>query len=134
MSEIKKTDYCSCCKVKNVSLMKYATNKNRTVQYHYCRKCTREKMLLYYHTAAGGKNMRDSSYRSIEKHRIKQNARVRVYQRLKRGVLKKPKTCEECGLVGYVQAHHIDYEKDIIEWICSDCHTFRHKNTATKFA
>lgn len=42
---------------------------------------------------------------------------------LKVGILERPSSCEECGDVRFVVAHHDDYEHPLdVRWLCRPCH------------
>ena len=50
---------------------------------------------------------------------------------LQRGRLRKPSTCECCGMKRKLEAHHHrGYERENwlnVEWLCNPCHAARHK-------
>lgn len=45
------------------------------------------------------------------------------------GKLQRPQQCDECGARSdSIEAHHPDYDKPLeVEWLCSACHTDRHR-------
>ena len=50
-------------------------------------------------------------------------ARAAVYRAVRRGVLRRPNRCSECGAEGPVQGHHIDYMRPLeVVWLCRRCH------------
>lgn len=37
--------------------------------------------------------------------------------------IKRPDTCQRCGIAGRIEAHHADYSKPLeVEWLCKPCH------------
>lgn len=57
-----------------------------------------------------------------------------VWDRVKAGKIKRPQTCEQCGLVtktkdgrSGIVAHHCDYNKPLdVMWLCYKCHSDWH--------
>jgi len=46
-----------------------------------------------------------------------------VRQAIKRGELKRPDACSQCGSAGRVQAAHYDYSRPLdVRWLCIPCH------------
>jgi hypothetical protein len=44
------------------------------------------------------------------------------------GKLVKPNACTECGRIGNVDGHHIDYSKPLeVVWLCRICHMKKHR-------
>ncbi len=64
-----------------------------------------------------------------KRDRIKENAKRRAKDALKRGVLVKPANCQQCGKKTVVlHKHHADYLKPLdVEFLCVDCHAARHR-------
>lgn len=47
---------------------------------------------------------------------------------LRRGEIRRPNRCENCGWERPIQAHHPDYSKPLfVHWLCSDCHGVTHR-------
>lgn len=47
---------------------------------------------------------------------------------IKRGQIKKPKNCSECGSTRLIQGHHHDYSKPYdVKWLCQACHGKQHR-------
>jgi hypothetical protein len=48
------------------------------------------------------------------------------------GKIVKPLRCERCGAKRRLHGHHDDYTKSLeVQWLCSVCHTARHKEIGT---
>jgi len=93
-----------------------------------CRTCNTERCKRYRKTKQGKVKIKEAVYRSIKKHKQKQEARVLLNLCVSRGIILKPKKCEECGNAKKLQAHHPDYSKPIsVLWLCMNCHCFIHK-------
>lgn len=46
-----------------------------------------------------------------------------VTQAIRKGLLVRPDTCEECGKVGRIDAAHADYARLLdVRWLCRSCH------------
>ena len=55
-------------------------------------------------------------------------AHYAVARALRSGRLVRPDTCEICGRLGQVEAHHPDYTRHLdVEWLCRICHACRTK-------
>lgn len=54
-------------------------------------------------------------------------ARQQVFTAIRTGKLERPTTCQACGGLGAVEAHHDDYSKPLeVEWLCVPCHKQTH--------
>lgn len=66
------------------------------------------------------------STKPVDKMTIKEFARYRVECAVRRGKLKKPESCEECGLPippERLHGHHADYSRPLdVQWLCYKCH------------
>lgn len=50
-----------------------------------------------------------------------------INMRIRRGLLRRPDRCSECGQEARVDGHHEDYDKPYeVEWLCRSCHMKRH--------
>lgn len=62
-----------------------------------------------------------------DKNKIKMKAHWAVRSAIKKGKLVRPYTCEKCGSIEPIQAHHDDYSKPLeVRWLCQPCHRKRH--------
>lgn len=44
------------------------------------------------------------------------------------GRINKPQTCESCGVMGRITAHHENYSKPLdVKWLCYECHGALHR-------
>lgn len=71
-------------------------------------------------------------------------ARTLVAKAIRKGLLVRSRTCQQCGAVGRPgkgrgmhkihtepEAHHNDYTKPLqVEWLCKRCHSKRHQTRA----
>ena len=93
-----------------------------------CRPCNTERARKYQSTEAGATNRRNAVYRNARRNPIKHNARHLVKYHRDVGNIERPTTCEKCGLIAKVYAHHPDYSQPLlIHWLCMDCHCSVHK-------
>lgn len=61
--------------------------------------------------------------RNPEFMRLKKKVRWLVSCAVKRGDLIKPDSCQECGNIGEIEAHHDDYNRPLdVRWLCLECH------------
>ena len=52
---------------------------------------------------------------------------------IKKGIIKKPKLCPECGSNRKIEAHHHDYTKPLeVIWLCCACHRILHQGKTEK--
>src|SRR5580698_1884754 len=71
-----------------------------------------------------------------KKHREKHVANNIVWRYIGYGKLVRPSSCQRCGRISAIHAHHHDYSKPLdVEWLCIYCHELIHhgppeKNTA----
>lgn len=53
----------------------------------------------------------------------KRSAQSQLRYAVKTGKIARANSCQECGAVGKVEAHHPDYSKPLrVEWLCKSCH------------
>lgn len=59
-----------------------------------------------------------------ERARISKQATDKVLKAIRRGMLTRPNTCEECGVVAArIEAAHADYSQPLaVRWLCLPCH------------
>lgn len=83
---------------------------------YYCKNCRKEQE----------KRNRKYERRAVNiPHKLK--ARKDVQIAVQRGILVKPKVCEQCKQPNYVYGHHPDYSKPLdVIWLCRECHTKVH--------
>ena len=59
--------------------------------------------------------------------RIISSIEARAYYAVKKGLIKRLRYCERCGVSGKMIGHHNDYTKPLnIEWLCRRCHSRLH--------
>lgn len=76
----------------------------------YCRPCTRAYVLAWRQRFPG-----------------RREAHAAVATALKNGELQRQTTCEHCGIVERMLAHHEDYARPLdVTWLCDHCHAMRH--------
>ena len=74
----------------------------------------------------GGISASQSVMNSRRKHPERNRARRAVSSAIKRGMLTRPKHCNDCGLESYCEAHHESYDKPLnVMWLCRKCHEQR---------
>lgn len=62
----------------------------------------------------------------IERNPEKTAAHSAVRRAVERGDLVRPASCQDCGVIGAVHAHHPDHSKLLdVEWLCPRCHAGR---------
>lgn len=119
-------DYCSTCKIKNVSLVKYA--KKKYTQYYLCTKCNNTRIKKYRKTKTGYKISYNALKRSIKKYPEKQLARNLLNKAVSVGKKSKPSVCGTCQQGGRIEGHHKDYSKPLdVTWLCTSCHANYHR-------
>jgi hypothetical protein len=68
---------------------------------------------------------------SANRNPVKERARRILREAVRRGVVRKPANCQDCGAMvdsRKLGAHHSDYSKPLdVEWLCSLCHGVRHR-------
>lgn len=73
-------------------------------------------------------------YRAANQRRVRTErdvARGQLNNAVRRGILQRPTTCEQCGRAAKITAHHPDYSKPLeVEWLCYECHGTRHRRAA----
>lgn len=122
-----KEKYCSRCKAVGTEMVNHAKGRDGT-QYYYCRECNTSQARRYRETKKGKENIYRAVYKSIDKLRYKQDARLLVRDAVFSGLLSKPVVCEHCCIEKKLNAHHEDYSKPLqVLWLCVSCHFARHR-------
>lgn len=116
--------YCNRCKTRVGPFVKVAKSNrpSKTIQYYSCNPCNTARFKAYY--SKNKKKVRSIIYKSIKKHKDKQNARVQLNYHVRAGNIKKPTSCPLCDDTNKrIEAHHTDYSKPLdVMWMCSSCH------------
>ena len=102
-------------------------------QYYRCNKCNRERMRAYMNTKKGKERVYSSLYKSMKKHKEKQNARLVLLYHIKHGNILRPSSCIKCERECKPHGHHKDYKKPLdVIWVCRRCHMDIHKLLRSK--
>lgn len=119
---------CKECSKKDIK-------KNTELKSEYYRLYDKERSMLPHRVKARKEYSKSEKGKEIinrAKKKWKQNniekiaAHTILGNRLAQGRIMK-KDCESCG-EGNTQAHHHDYSKPLdVVWLCSKCHSFKHK-------
>jgi len=127
----KKDGVSSKCKICKATYRKvyYQKNKDKELQgmkqYHLDNsEKIRKKAQEYYATEQGLKQHR----LDVKEYRKKYPERCKAHSQftyaLKVNKLKRPTTCELCGIKCKPEGHHPDYSKPLdVQWLCHKCHT-----------
>lgn len=116
---------CRHCDKETENLLVDGTNKQGK-KYFSCRKCNTERARKYRMTKTGRAAIYRAVYKSIDKYRVKQNARVYLNNHIKMGLVQRPNECK-CGN-NKVEAHHENYSKPLeVLWLCRECHANLHR-------
>lgn len=89
---------------------------------NFCKLCVRKR--IRNHRLSG----HEPGYEVWERRNPQLNQLVRrtastVSRAIKRGLLIRPDTCEQCGLDGGITAAHSDYRRPlVVRWLCRSCH------------
>lgn len=92
----------------------------------------KEAIDAYAQTEAGKTAAKKARAKWLSENGHKRSAHILVQCAVKRGDIKKPNKCEECGMTGgigkWLHAHHQDYTKPLsVEWLCKFCHAKSHQ-------
>lgn len=123
--------FCRICKVGKPEIKNgFRKNKYFWIRIYKCRKCNLETCKKFREKKSGRLSMNKAVYRSIEKYKFKQEARMVVKKNIRLGLIIRPKICSQCEQENkYIEAHHDDYTKPLkIIWLCKICHMSIHKN------
>jgi hypothetical protein len=59
---------------------------------------------------------------------VKRRARNMAQGAIRRGIIVRPSSCQDCGKVGATHAHHEDYSRPLdVVFVCYRCHGRRHR-------
>ena len=84
------------------------------------------------HNWKGGISKNPPYYTKLQLERYPERIKCRKITRSlrDRGELVPPETCEECGKMVYLHAHHEDYSDPYnVKWVCRPCHRKIHGGT-----
>lgn len=127
---MKRTNYCSKCKTKDVPLIRYSYSIASNTQYHVCRSCNSARKRKWNKSESGRAHLKEHNRRYHKKNAKKNNARNLVNYYVSVGNIIKPKNCSKCGATGRIEGHHFDYSKPLdIVWVCTLCHNRIHSTT-----
>ncbi len=133
--------YCGKCKVKKPDHDFHKDRRTKSGLMSRCKDCVAEQ----HQTFAGKESQKKSNKRygqtlkgKVTKcrggqryqlnHPEQGKARTAVSDAIKVEKLRRPSTCEECGLPTETQGHHPDYSKPLeVIWLCLKCHRNLHK-------
>jgi len=122
-------NYCRHCKkeFKNIDLRcDYISTSGR--KFYTCLPCNTLRAKKYRKTKNGKEKIYKAVYKSIDKFKYKQNARIYLNEYLKLGKIHKPILCEKCNKETQLFGHHEDYSKPLeVIWLCRSCHSNLHK-------
>lgn len=123
----------SCHKIKPRSEVYRHYSKRwggKLYEYFICYVCVRKKNKSYYLRNRERMDFfrREAVKRNQAFNPEKMIARNMVNNWVRHGKIVKPKNCEKCGRVRYVQAHHEDYSQPLkVKWLCKECHYLIHR-------
>lgn len=99
----------------------YARRYNRQWRVKNLKKRRAQGRATYYRRRKNGYVHRYNPYRD--------RARRVLSVAIKKGLVRRPKKCSECGWKGRVHGHHEDYNKPLeVVWLCQVCHGKRHRS------
>lgn len=156
MPDVVVTKRCPTCgEVKQVDLF-FSKNRARPDGWSsHCKTCTNQRLSVYAkkHPEKARERSARHKTKSPEAQRLRQrlyrqrhpdlvaqrspnermlhpdrvSARKKVHHAVKTGRLIKPSSCERCGLIKSLNAHHPDYSRPLdVIWLCSSCHKIVH--------
>ena len=132
---------CPKCGEEKASREFYAFKSKHDGLSSYCIICFRKyirergksgeaktKRRSYYKKPEVVARMRAHTQSYRENNRGKNHAQQAVQYAVRVGKLKRPDKCTRCHKEGKVEAHHIDYSKQLeVIWVCRACHAFIHR-------
>ena len=87
------------------------------------------------HSERGKNSISASTKKTREKYPEKRKANICVANAISSGKLIREKSCECCGDVTKIQAHHESYKKENwlkVVWLCVPCHSKQHPKKESK--
>ena len=101
-----------------------------------CKACHRVREMAWRHANRDRVAKTQQRWRSRRGDPEKVRARNAVSGAVKRGELRKPERCEQCGAEAEshrIHGHHHDYSKPLdVEWLCVGCHLAAHGKKAAR--
>lgn len=68
-----------------------------------------------------------------QNNKEKRRAHVVLHRAVKKGIIERSKTCEQCGKLAKTDGHHEDYSKPLeVKWLCKPCHMRQSPRTVIK--
>jgi hypothetical protein len=123
---------CKVCKKETEDFIKncqYTKKDGTVVVVYHCNDCNSERVRKYRSTERGARKTREAVYKSIKKHKQKQNSRLILANALRNNKILKPDKCSSCLEKKKVEGHHEDYSKPLdVIWLCRKCHSKLHKH------
>lgn len=115
---IVKPQHCTKCGKERFRLEMHHTDYTKPLLIQWlCRSCHRQLHATMRGHVPRGRTAND------EVARAKQAARRVFHRALGSGEVTKPDSCQRCGSLETIEAHHGDYSKPLdVEWLCRDCH------------
>lgn len=93
----------------------------------------RAKKSSEYSKTPKGKHVKKKSMQKYNQDKLKKQAKVDLANAVKYGRIKKPSSCESCGVECKPHGHHDDYSKPLdIRWLCVKCHVNFHNHVREK--
>lgn len=109
-----------------------ACNRNRPQTFRLCAQCgvqfgpIRHLLIRHCSSECANKSKRlppeERKPRAIRK-RLAACAQRRIAYLIQMGRMVRPEKCEQCGIIGKIEAAHFDYhEPEKVRWLCVGCH------------
>ena len=127
---------------KELPLTDFYTHKRMADGHlNICKDCVKTRVTKYryenldkvheYDKTRSQSNKRKNLRAKITKKRRKevgyQKAHSQLERNVKNGKIIKPKTCQCCGKETKLEAHHMDYSRELdVIWLCAKCHSKVH--------
>lgn len=131
---------CARCNIKKPINAFYVSTISSSGNKGLCKPCVRKRTntnnrephRVAFFSSEAGKLAAKKNFRNyLSKYSNRHNVRMAVAAAINRGDLVRSKSCEECGVIGKIEAHHNDYSKTLeVRWLCKSCHcTWHNHNT-----